>query len=76
MACVGDYLVIFGGARSLYGDDLLDELWRFCTITLTWTLLDADAGVLGTGPSARRFLAMTTAGNIVVVFGGYAALGQ
>jgi len=67
MASVGDDIMVFGGL-GLAG--LSNELWRFCTKMLSWTLLDGAAGMMNTGPSARIFSAMVTVGNSMVVFGG------
>ena len=48
-----------------------DELFKYSTATMTWTQLDAAAGVTGTAPSARYEHSMTTVGEDLYVFGGY-----
>ena len=47
-----------------------DELFKYSTATMTWTRLDAEAGVTGTAPSARAYHSMTTVGEDLYVFGG------
>ena len=47
-----------------------EELFRFSVETLTWTKLDTEAGVTGTGPSARYGHSMASVGTDIYVFGG------
>ena len=47
-----------------------DELFKYSTATMTWTRLDAEAGVTGTAPSGRFGHSMTTVGEDLYVFGG------
>ena len=56
-----------GAASGGYSDELL----KYSTATMTWTQLDAEAGVTGTAPSARGSHSMTTVGEDLYVFGGY-----
>jgi hypothetical protein len=46
------------------------ELFKFSTVSMEWTNLDAAAGVKGTGPSARSRHAMSAVGTDLYLFGG------
>ena len=68
MVSVGKYLYVFGGRTSVMSVDVVlsDSLSRFCTVTSTWTRLEATA----LHPSARILHSMTTLGNSIFLFGG------
>ena len=51
------------------------ELFRYSTLSMEWTMLDADAGATGTSPSGRQSHAMTAVGSDIYVFGGYIGSG-
>ena len=53
-----------------------EELFRFSVETLTWTKLDTEAGVTGTGPSAREDHSMALVGSDIYVFGGMLEEGE
>ena len=46
------------------------ELFRYSTLSVEWTWLNAAAGVTGTSPSARSSHAMAVVGSDLYVFGG------
>ena len=56
--------------------DLSGELFRFSTISMEWTMLDAGAGVTGTSPSARYYHAMAAVGTDIYLFGGVTGSGK
>ena len=47
-----------------------DDLFKYSTVSMTWTKLVTDAGVTGT-PSARDGHSMATVGQDIYMFGGY-----
>ena len=52
------------------------ELFRFSTVSMEWTMLDAAAGVTGTSPGARYSHAMTAVGTDIYLNGGYGDSGK
>ena len=58
------------GSPYLSDGLLYDELWKYSTATMTWTQLDAGAGVMGTAPSPRYGPGMAAVGEDLYVFGG------
>ena len=64
--CLTGGALTSGAASGGYSD----ELFKYSTATMTWTQLDAEAGVTGTAPSARSGHSMTTVGEDLYVFGG------
>ena len=51
-------------------------MFKFSTVTMEWTNLDAAAGVKGTGPSARGGHTMSAVGTDLYLFGGYRISGK
>ena len=52
------------------------ELFRYSTISMEWTMLDAAVDVTGTSLSARQEHAMSVVGTDIYVFGGYTESGM
>ena len=65
MTAVGGDLYVFGGGRGFgtASTGYSGELFKFSTVTMTWTRL-------GTGPSARHGHGIATVGEDFYVFGG------
>jgi hypothetical protein len=56
--------------RDLQGVRYSAELFKFSTVSMEWTNLDAAAGVKGTGPSAGPGHATFAVGTDLYLFGG------
>lgn len=55
LASVGESLWLFGGRHGVdMGEGALDELWRFDSASLRWTLVQQSTAQAG-GPSPRSF---------------------
>ena len=48
----------------------MGDLFRFSTVSMEWTMLDAAAGVTGMSPSARNGHAMAAVGTDIYLSGG------
>ena len=67
MRRVRELTLLLGTASVSSSEDLF---FKFSTATMTWTQLDAGAGVMGTAPSARYGHGMAAVGENLYVFGG------
>ena len=65
MRRVRELTLLLGTASVSSSEDLF---FKFSTATMTWTQLDAGAGVMGTAPSARYGHGMATVGEDLYVF--------
>ena len=62
-------VAVFGG-QILGSTNAVQTLSVFNASNKVWTLMNADAGVTGSPPSARQVSAMTAKGNRIFIFGG------
>ena len=62
-------VAVFGG-KILGSANAVQTLSVFNASSKVWTLMNADAGVTGSPPSARQVSALTAKGNRIFIFGG------
>jgi hypothetical protein len=62
-------VAVFGG-KILGSSNAVQTLSVFNASSKVWTLMNADAGVTGSPPSARQVSALTAKGNRIFIFGG------